>query len=121
MKTTVPRNSPIMSCGERVQSSANCPANTGGTKGCQNGTRPSLIGIPATPDITRFEAGPAAEISTSACFGLRVRKGLIGTGFAHPKPTKKINAEPTGSRCARGLSVSRPIDRGVGSPSPSAT
>ena len=55
------------------------------------------------------------------CFGFAVAEGLTGTGFAHPKPMKKIIVDPIGSRWRFGLSDNRPNRRGVRSPSESAT
>ena len=46
--------------------------------------------------------------------------GLIGTGFAQPKPLTTSMSDPNGSRWARGLRVKRPLRRGGRSPSWSA-
>ena len=72
--------------------------------------------------INRFDMGPASETHMVAAGERRCSTyGLMGTGFAHPKPAIIIMSEPRGSRCARGLSVRRPLARGVLSPKRSAT
>ena len=96
-KSTVPKNNPARSSGDRVQTCAHWSALDAPTNGCQNGTSPSLIGRPARPATTRFEAGPASAIAAIACFGFAVLAGFTGTGFAHPKPTKKMSEVPMGS------------------------
>ena len=52
---------------------------------------------------SKFEAGPAKAIFIISFVGFLRLKGLTGTGFAHPKPTKKIINVPIGSRWFIGL------------------
>jgi len=68
----------------------------------------------------RLLSGPASEMMAPSRRLSRKLNGSKGTGFPQPKPTNRIASVPSGSRCARGLSVRRPRDRGVGSPSLSA-
>ena len=75
----------------------------------------------------RLLIGPASAISIMSLFGLRRLKGSNGAGFPQPKtkdePDKTKNNGnkiPKGSRWAKGLIVSLPLRRGVGSPSLSA-
>lgn len=60
--------------------------------------------------------GPAKDIIALSRRGFRRLNGSNGTGFAHPKGAKRIISVPIGSKCASGLSVSLPSNRGVGSP-----
>ena len=73
--------------------------------------------------IVRLAKGPARETIISSRRGWRKLKGSIGTGLAQPMvgmPVKMLIRGkiivPKGSRWALGLRVSRPRDRGVGSP-----
>src|ERR1017187_679769 len=80
---------------------------------------------------TRFAAGPAMVTRTSSRRRRRKFDGLIMTGLPQPMKAKLpwntkmlimgMSSVPTGSMCARGLSVTRPSERGVSSPSRSAT
>src|SRR3990170_2488591 len=63
--------------------------------------------------MRRFDNGPASDTHMTAAGERRDRRyGLIWTGLAQPKPTAISINEPIGSRCANGLSVSRPSVRG---------
>ena len=70
--------------------------------------------------VRKLLAGPAKEIIAESFRGFLRLKGSIITGL--PQPIWNINKArvPIGSRWARGLRVSRPSIRGVGSPSLSA-
>lgn len=67
-----------------------------------------------------LETGPATEISAASRLGLRRLYGSNGTGLPQPKRAMRIIIVPSGSRCANGFKVNRPMSRGVGSPSLSA-
>src|ERR1700730_9173336 len=70
----------------------------GGDEGSKAPARtPSLIGIANTYVIRRLVKGPARATS-AASYRPRMRKGLIRTGFAHPKPTRRMAMVPSGSR-----------------------
>lgn len=59
--------------------------------------------------------GPANAM-TSSSVRLPNAFGLYWTGLPQPKPAIKKANEPTGSKWASGLNVSRPCDSGNGSP-----
>ncbi len=80
--------------------------------------------------IIRLERGPARVTRATSRRGLRIREGVIGTGFAQPK-TKlnllRINTirgtiiVPNKSMCFMGLKLSRPSCSAVRSPHNEAT
>ena len=83
---------------------------------------PARSGITASRAKSRFDKGPARETHITAAGDLLFNAyGLIGTGFAHPKPANSSIKVPIRSRCAVGLSVSRPFILGVSSPKALAT
>ena len=85
-------------------------------------TNPKRKGTDANIAINKFDMGPASDTNmVAARERLCKTYGLIGTGLAQPNPAIIINSEPMGSRWANGLSVRRPLARGVVSPKRSAT
>jgi hypothetical protein len=74
----------------------------------------TMIRIPQIFAKTMFESGPAKLTKMRSRFKCLKFRGLIGTGFAHPKGTiwetivPIIMIVPIGSRCDIGLSVTRP-------------
>ncbi len=56
----------------------------------------------------KFETGPARAIKAVSRLGCLRLKGSKGTGLPQPKRNKTNMIEPTGSRCLRGLRVTRP-------------
>lgn len=68
----------------------------------------------------RLEKGPAAATIALSITGLSKLRGLTITGLLQPNLKRIKNSAPIGSICFKGLSVSLPRFRGVGSPSLSA-
>ncbi len=67
-----------------------------------------------------FAAGPASEMIAPSRRGFFRLYGSNWTGLPQPNRIRIRRIVPNGSRCARGLSVSLPCIRGVGSPRRSA-
>ena len=85
-------------------------------------TQRKRSGRPAIAASNMFEIGPAIAMSAIPIFGPGFRfSASMRTGLPHPSPITKIMSTPYNSRWANGLSESRPIFFGVGSPSQYAT
>src|SRR3989344_5394696 len=67
--------------------------------------------------LITFDAGPAIPTRTDPTRGFLREAGLYGTGRAYPNPAMRSMRKPTGSRCAKGFRVSRPMRSAVRSPS----
>lgn len=76
----------------------------------------SLSKIPATKAMRKLERGPDKATRRLSVLGFFKLYGLTGTGLPHPKFVKSIIRKPKTSKCAIGLSVSRPLYFAVGSP-----
>jgi hypothetical protein len=71
---------------------------------------------PVRNAVTRFEKGPHKETMTISRLGLLKYRGLMGTGFAHPKLKRKREIAPRGSIWLTGFRVSLRAFLAVGSP-----
>jgi len=81
----------------------------------------NLTKIDNTAASMRLDVGPARAIKAESLLGLCRLMGLKGTGLPQPNPANKSRTDPTGSRCARGFSVTLPNNLAVSSPKKSAT
>ena len=66
--------------------------------------------------ISKLLSGPAMETSSTPLLWFLKLPGLIGTGFAQPKPTKIKLKSPKILKCAKGFIVYLPNAFGVISP-----
>lgn len=87
-----------------------------------------LQSIETKTAIDKLLIGPAKEVRIISLLGCWKLKGSMGTGLAQPIVGIPVRALKRGSKTvpirsvwAKGFKVNRPKDRGVGSPSLSAT
>jgi hypothetical protein len=71
---------------------------------------------PVRNAASKFERGPHKETMSISLLGLLKYKGLMGTGFAHPKLKRKREIAPRGSIWLMGFRVSLRAFLAVGSP-----
>ena len=69
-----------------------------------------------TNAASKLDNGPAREVKITPLRMFRIRVGLMGTGFAHPKPVSNNKIAPTGSTWANGFKVNLPLREAVSSP-----
>jgi hypothetical protein len=80
-----------------------------------------LANTPQKAAVKKLPVTPAIETKAISLDGFLKYLVSIGTGFAHPNLKSKSIRAPMGSKCARGLRVSRPALMAVGSPNLNAT
>ncbi len=80
------------------------------------GIEDSLKNSTVVKAMSKFARTPAEDTKMSAFLLFGMLSRLTGTGFAHPKPTRKSMSVPIGSRCLSGLRLSLPAHLAVGSP-----